>query len=202
MPESRLTLPADVTDTLSLRRTLASIIREIDIITGAKGVDPYVRQSELPNIEIPEVEVSLDSIVALREELTRLSDRLTEFDSKLATIESTVQDISDEVATLSNVKEYEQAPAAMSDFNDTSWVNNFGLFQLSLDGADFTNPPEVLDDTTLYNMYALVNRTLNGGAVHEVTLEDTVNAATKVYRRAGSTAAQTIANGWFNVQSY
>lgn len=197
MPESRLTLPADVTDALSLRRTLASIIREVDIITGAKGVDPYVKQSEMP-----EVEVSLDSIVALREELVRLSDRLTEFDSKLSTVESTVQGISDEVDSFSNVKEYEQAPAAMSDFNDTSWVNNFGLFQLSLDGSDFINPPEALDDTTPYNMYALVNRTLNGGAVHEVTLEDTVNTTTKVYRRAGSTAAQTIANGWFNVQSY
>lgn len=196
MPESRLTLPADITDALSLRRTIASIIREVDIITGAKGVDPYVRQSQLPEPVEQEVEVGLDSIVSLREELTRISDSIIELSGELETLESTVQNLSDALDNFNNVKQYVQAPAAMLDFDDQAWTTNFGLFQLTSLGADFVNPPEAMDPAITYTVYLLSSNTLNGGASHEVVIEDTTNAVTKVYRRVGDTAATTISNGW------
>lgn len=194
MPESRISLPADVTDTLSLRRTLSAIIDELNIITGAKGVDPYVKESELPTTEVTLSSLN-EALEELRGLITEVSDADEGIIERLDTIES-------QLTTLSNVTEYDQASVAMLNFNDTSWSNLEGLYQLSDLGENFTNPPEALDTGVTYNVYAQSFKTLGDGRVQEVVIENTTDSEIKVYKRAADSFTQLIANGWFNVQNY
>ena len=194
MPESRISLPADVLDPLSLRRTLSAIVDELGIITGAKGVDPYVKESELP-----EAEVTLSSLNAA---LTELKAALATIDESNDDVEEAVEALLEAVAKLSNVTEYDQASVAMLDFNNTVWSSLEGLFQLSDLGENFSNAPEALTTGVTYNVYVQSFKTLGEGSVQEVVIENTSASEIKVYKRAADSFTQLLANGWFNVQNY
>ena len=194
MPESRISLPADVTDALSLRRTLSAIIDEINTIIGAKGVDPYVKESDLPAAEV--------TLTTLNTAISKLTDLVDAATSDTEGLEESIEELEEAVALLRNVTEYDQASSAMSDFNDVSWSDLEGLYQLEGLGSSFTNPPEVLDDTATYNVYAQSFKTLGNGRVQEVIIENTDTNELKLYKRAANSFTQLLVNGWFNVQSY
>lgn len=191
MPESKISLPADVSDPVSLRRTLSAIVNELGLITGSKGVDPYVKESELPSNV-----VTLNSLDASIEEIKK-AIKDVEDSVEEAAVDFTA--IEEELAKLSNVTEYDQAVVAMLDFDDSSWDGLQGLYQLSDLGENFTNPPAPLTTGVTYNVFAQSFVTLGSGVVQEVIIEDTTAASITVYKRAADSFAQAIINGWLNV---
>lgn len=191
MPESKITLPADVSDAVSLRRTLSAIVNELGLITGSKGVDPYVKESELPSNV-----VTLNSLDASIEEIKKAIKDVED------SVEEATEDftaIEEKLAKLSNVTEYDQAVVAMLDFNDSSWDGLQGLYQLSDLGENFANPPAPLTTGVTYNVYAQSFVTLGSGVVQEVVIEDTNTTNITVYKRAADSFAQAVTNGWLNV---
>lgn len=193
MAESRLSLPADVTDPLSLRRSLAAIIRELDLITGVKGTDPYVKESELPNVT--------PTLSGLNEAFSELAEVVANLTESTNTVDDAIEELTDKVNTLIGLTTYTQGSIAMFDFNDTEWALLVGLFQISGLGEDFINPPEALTTGVTYNVYVDSTTTLNDGVVQEVIVEDTTNNSIAVYKRAGDSFSDALTNGWFNVQS-
>ncbi len=191
MAESNITIPSDLTDALGLRRVLTAIVRELDTITGVKGVDPYVKESELPDVS-PTLTSLNDKLGALSDNLALLSETVSGFDADFESLESRLNE-------LNNVTAYEQGAVAMLDFDDTSWSALEGLYQLSDLGENFTNPPQTMTTGVTYNVYVSSGVTLGAGVVQEVILEDTTTTTVTVYKRAANSFAQAVVNGWVNV---
>lgn len=191
MANSRLTLPADITDELGLRRLLAAIIREIDSITGVRGEDPYLKASQVPEIEV--------TTKSLNEAVNKLTENIKSVSESIDDSREAIEQLQSDLNSLSNVTSYDSASDLMLDLNDTSWSGLEGLYQITELGENILNPPFALTAGVMYNVYASNYATLGGGSVQEFIFENTVDGTISAYKRAGDSFSAAVSNGWLNV---
>lgn len=185
--ESFAQVPLDIADTDALKRFLNSVVIEIDLITGRRADDPYVRESELD-----EEVVNLDTLnLAIQALLERLADVEDDVNQESTNIE----DIEAQLEELQYAIEHRPLDSSYYDFNNAAWGTLRGNGQFSTTGASMTNPPFVVVGGTTYTVYVDSITTTGGGVVQRVLMEET-GVDLRLFYRTGDTFATAVSNGW------
>ena len=185
--ESFASVPVDVTDEIALRRFLQRVVEQVDIITGSRAADPYVKTSE-----VTDDTVSLDSLNSSVVDLTKA-------------VEDNADDIAENVddiaanTVITAETQYSILHLALgtsyNDFDHADWSSLKGKGQFSALGSAMTNPPFAVTAGTTYIVYIDSALTAGGGVTQRVMMEDT-GVDLKVFYRTGNSWATAKTNGW------
>jgi len=182
-------VPLSVDEPIALRKHLQKVVEQIDIIEGNRAGDPYVKDSDLPAVNLSALDTSV----------TTLSDAV-------AKIQASLDDITDDIDAIQAITdvtrytiEYRNLNLSVFyDFNGTAWSTFQGKGQMGTVGSNYVSPPIPLNPLTIYQIYVESARTNGGGITQSVMIEDT-GVDLKVFYRTGDTFALALSNGWTQV---
>lgn len=180
-------VPVNLSDPVALKRLLDKIVIEIDLITGRRAGDPYVKSSD-----VTEEVVSLDSLNAAVQELI---SRLNTFEDANTSTSSAIEELSSAISQLVYSQEFLDLDATYADFNASDWGTLKGKGTFSALGSTTSNAPYALTAGTTYNFYADSAITSGGGVAQQVWIEE-AGVGLRVFCRTGTTFANALTNGW------
>ena len=169
-------LNVDITDEVSLRRVLAAIIEQVDIIVGVRG----------------DADITLTS---LDKDITAVEEQVIALETSVEELGTTVETNTAELATLANALESVSLGTLFYDFDDTAWGSFRGNGQFSALGSALTNAPFTPTGGTTYTIYVESYGALNSGVIQRILVEDT-GTSLVAYYRTGDTFAIALTNGW------
>lgn len=187
--ETLIQVPANLNDSLSLRRFLLQLVEKLDIILGYRGQDPYISKSQGA--------ISAETISSLPTSLSEVSILVSELQTKIKELTSAIEKIEgdNENNEQSSFKTSVISDIAYRDFNYSGYFTLKGFNQITALGSEFTNPPTALVGVTTYTVFIFSYLTDGGGVVQEVFI---TSPTTKTFhKRAGNTSALALSLGWF-----
>lgn len=186
--ESFAQVPLDLTNADALRRFLQKVVEEVDVITGRRAADLYVKTSEVEEAEVV-------SLTELSNTITEIEKILAVNATNIATNESDIATLQADVDALQFITTHAALTATYNDFDNAVWGTLKGKGQFSALGSAMTNPPFAVTAGTTYLVYADSATTTGGGVTQRVMMEDT-GVDLKVFYRTGDSFAQAVTNGW------
>lgn len=175
-------VPYTLDDAHSIKQFLIRTAEQIDIIKGNKVSDSSEESTDT-------------SLGSLETATTELSTSVNTIEDIIKTIENDIATINDTIEELMYVMTPLALDSSYEDFDAIEWSTHFGRGQRSMLGSNMVNAPITPIPATTYKVYSSSFKTLGGGVIQEVIIQNGA-ISVDIFRRSGDTWAACKTNGW------
>lgn len=177
--ESIAQVPADITNSVALRRFLERLVEKLDVAFGYRGDDGYVSTSALSDA----TSSAAKSLTALTKDVDSATTSVAEIEKTTTALDARLAVVEEQTASTTGY-----AVTELRDLNEEGWPLYSYFTAL---GSEILNPPSVLVADDMYTVFS----TVLPPYTQEIVILDNTGLSTK-YIRAGITWAGVITNGW------